>query len=382
MPDGEQPESGFPIARASRRATLTSRFNPAMLTTARESRFLSQTALAKKIGVSQALIGKWEADLSAPNDAQIEQLADALEVQTNFFFVDRPRRLASMSDYYHRAFSRARRTDVKAAHARCSVVDLQVDRLLDIATIPEDQIPLIDPRNHKGDVEKVAMMARTAMGVGSGPVKNLVEVIESCGGIVIDRVVEVDDVDALCRWVPELPKLFFVNGSRSPDRIRFSLAHELGHTIMHFGWDCEPRLAEEQANRFAAAFLMPAQEIKRDLKWSLNITDLAALKRKWRVAMSAIARRALTLGVVDDDHYKSLCIQMSRRGWRKTEPVEIDHESPSMFSGMLHQVLDSGYTIHDLANLLFMGEADVRKLLREEQSPTWERESVRLRLTE
>ena len=87
------------ILRAATQASSRARFNPAMLATAREARFLSQADLASAMGISQALIGKWEADLGTPDDEQIAALAIALGVQPDLFFVDRSRRLASTSDY-------------------------------------------------------------------------------------------------------------------------------------------------------------------------------------------------------------------------------------------------------------------------------------------
>ena len=368
------------ITRATHR-TVNDRFNPAMLTTVREAQFLTQAAVADRMGVSQALIGRWEADLSTPTDEQIDLLSRSLSVQRSIFLVDRPRRLASMSDYYHRAFAKARRREMKAIHARCSIIDLQIDRLLNLVEMPEDRIPDIDPREHNADIEKIAAMTRRAMDVGPGPIKNLIALIEACGALVIDRDLEVDAVDALCRWVPELPKLFFVNGARPADRIRFSLAHELGHTILHFGRDLDQKVAEDQANAFAAAFLMPAQEIRRDLRRPLSLADLATLKRKWRVAMQAIARRAWAIGFIDDTRYRSICIQISRRGWRKAEPVVVEGESPRGFGSLLQAHLDAGFSQQDLARLLFVTETEVGAMLAENAAPNWEDHGVRLRLT-
>jgi Zn-dependent peptidase ImmA (M78 family)/DNA-binding XRE family transcriptional regulator len=366
--------------RAPRSPICSDRFNPSMLITAREARGMTQAQLAATMGVSQPLIVKWETDVSKPDDAQIALLAHALAVQADLFFVDRPRRLASMSDFYHRSLAKARRIDVKAIHARCNIVDLQIDRLLSISESEVDRIPDIDPHNHYGDVDHVAAMARVALNVEDGPVKNLVEVIERNGGIVIDRQMEVDDIDALCRWVPELPKLFFINGSRPADRIRFSLAHELGHTIMHFGRDYNLDEAEKQANAFASAFLMPAKDIRRDFTPDLGMPELAALKRKWRVSIQALIVRAFSLGAIDKRRYESLFVHLSRNGWRKTEPITVDGESPRVFNQLLQKAIEMGFTRSDLAKLLFVQEADIADMLTDASSPTWANDGVRMRL--
>ncbi|MDO8625003.1 MAG: helix-turn-helix transcriptional regulator, partial [Candidatus Diapherotrites archaeon] len=117
------------------------RFNGAMLATAREALFLSQGELAEKLHLSQPLVARWEVESSQPNEEQIDLLSRELAVRKEFFFVDRPRRLASMSDYYHRAFAKATRRDVKAIHARCAIIDIQIDRLLALGELVEDVIP-------------------------------------------------------------------------------------------------------------------------------------------------------------------------------------------------------------------------------------------------
>ncbi|MCA9307437.1 MAG: helix-turn-helix domain-containing protein [Phycisphaerales bacterium] len=375
----EQPLSGeHAIKRASSGSARD--FNPEMLTTAREAKRLTQTDLAQLLGVSQPLVGKWEAGLGTPTDENVAKLGEVLGVMPAFFFYDRPRRLASMSDFYHRAMTRVRRKEVKSVHAMCSMVDMQIDRLLKGSDVPDNAIPEIDPDNHAGDIEKIARMTRVAMGVGSGPIKDVVSLIERCGGIVIDRDFDAD-IDALCRWIPGLPRLFFVNGQRPTDRLRFSLCHELAHTVMHFENDFDFRLAEEQADRFAAAFLMPADDIRCDFSSRLQLSSLAGLKRKWRVSMGALIRRALTLGVIDDSRYKYLCIELSKRGWRKTEPIDLTPESPSTLRRMIADHLEMGYTRDDLCNLLLVSHAWVDDLLRNETSPTYENDGVRLRLT-
>lgn len=351
-----------------------------MLTSARELRRITQAALAESIGVGQPLIAKWEKAISIPNADQVTAMAKSLRVERDLFFVDRQRRLASMSDFYHRALAKAKPRDVKAMHAQCDIFDLRIDRLLNFADAPEDRLPELDIRDFGKDPEKASAEARRSMGVEAGPIPSLVKVIERCGGIVIDLGLDVEGVDALCRWVPALPKLFFINGARPADRIRFSLCHELAHTILHFGRDLDPKAAEVQADAFASAFLMPADQIRRDFKGKVTLADLAAVKRKWRVSMQAAAFRARALNVISESSYKWICIQMSRKGWRKAEPVTIPGETPRTFTRLLKLHEESGFTRLELAKLLLTDIADVDRILGDANSPSFEDHGVRLRL--
>lgn len=66
-------------------------------------------------------------------------------------------------------------------------------------------------------------------------------------------------MDGVTMHAPDTLPCIFLNRSQPADRLRFSLAHELGHLIMHR----VPTLQmEEEANAFAAAFLAPAKDIR------------------------------------------------------------------------------------------------------------------------
>jgi Zn-dependent peptidase ImmA (M78 family) len=54
------------------------------------------------------------------------------------------------------------------------------------------------------------------------------------------------------------------------------------------------------------------------------------------VAISALVRRALDLRIIDQDRRTSLAKQISARGWRKVEPVEVRHEESTLFRNIAH----------------------------------------------
>ena len=354
-------------------------FNARLLTLAREACHLTQTAMARELGISQPLVAKWEAG-TAPTRDQLASLARVLRVSEHLFFIAPERRPGGVSEFYHRARQKARRGDIKAIHARCELAELQVDRLLDAAELPEDRIPDIDPDNHAGDAEKLSGMTRLRMGVPPGPIENLIKTVERCGGLVLDHNFEADNMDALCRWVPGLPKLFYLNANAPGCRMRLSLAHELGHTVMHFDRDVDFRLAEDQANRFAAAFMMPAADIRPDFGYRLDLAKLGRLKRKWKVSMQALAYRAHQLGSIDQTRFRSIFTQISRKGWRKTEPVQVARESPLGFKRLIQHHLDAGFSESDLARRLLVSPERCHEIISDTQSPDWEDGGVRLRL--
>jgi Zn-dependent peptidase ImmA (M78 family) len=100
-----------------------------------------------------------------------------------------------------------------------------------------------------------------------------------------------------------------------------SVAHELGHLILHRNILGGTQELELHAYRFAAELLMPTHDIKQEFDSErLSLFRLASLKRKWQVSMQALARRARDLEAISDRQYRYIMQQMSIKGWRTEEP--------------------------------------------------------------
>ena len=115
------------------------------------------------------------------------------------------------------------------------------------------------------------------------------------------------------------------------DRLRFSAAHELGHVLVHT--ESKPlsrEVREAEADTFASAFLLPREAMLDELSPALTLAGYSRIKARWGVSMQAVIRRSFDLGVIDRDRYRSLQIQISSRGWRKDEPVDIPKETPAL----------------------------------------------------
>jgi Zn-dependent peptidase ImmA (M78 family) len=131
------------------------------------------------------------------------------------------------------------------------------------------------------------------------------------------------DCDAFAVWARpgcEYPVIGLI-GQRPPDRIRMSVAHELGHLILHRYVTSGTQELETNAYSFASELLMPSNAILGDLTAEkLNLFRLAKLKGTWGVSMQALARRSRELEVINDCQYRYLMKQLSIRGWRTAEP--------------------------------------------------------------
>jgi Zn-dependent peptidase ImmA (M78 family) len=144
--------------------------------------------------------------------------------------------------------------------------------------------------------------------------------LERAGVLVIPCDFGATEVDAVGMRLQGMPPMVFMNAAAPTDRVRFTMAHELAHLVMHAVPTDD---MEKEADRFASEFLMPEHDIKPQLV-NVTLNLLAMLKRVWRVSMAALLMRAKTLRTITEKKATALWKQMSALGFRKREPAELD----------------------------------------------------------
>ena len=127
-----------------------------------------------------------------------------------------------------------------------------------------------------------------------------------------------------------------VDTHKTPERIRFDIAHEVGHLLMHEAMFTEAdravRDAEKEAHDFAANLLMPERRVEALLPHHASLQQILEAKRYFRVSAFAMAYRAHTLGRLTDWEYRSVCSELSARGYRTGEPKGIPMETSQVFT--------------------------------------------------
>ena len=213
-------------------------------------------------------------------------------------------------------------------------------------------------RFHRIDVDDfdtpsdAAVAIRHDWKMSPGPAIQLIKFVEAAGGLVLVRDLGARELDAVTQWVDGAPPLFLINSHAPVDRFRFSLAHELGHVILHQEPGVLATQERNKADEFASEFLMPADSIRTELKEGrLDLPRLLDLKHKWGVSMAALLRRASTLGVVTDWQYRNLMVEMSALGYRTKEPstgslkYHARYPTPVTFSRMTDTAFNSSRTL-------------------------------------
>jgi Zn-dependent peptidase ImmA (M78 family) len=223
-------------------------------------------------------------------------------------------------------------------------------------------IPTLDVEQY-GSPEKIAATVRAHWGIPSGPIKNLTQHLERAGTVIGFSKFGGASVSGVTFRVPGRPPLILLNSTHPADRMRFTLAHELGHLVMHrFPTDD----METEANEFASALLMPTSDISQSFRGRrITLELLAALKPEWKVAMQALLVRATSLNFVTANQSRYLWQQISSRGWRLREPAELDFlaEVPNVLPSIVKAHLaDLGYSIAELTKLVRIHESEFAEM--------------------
>lgn len=178
--------------------------------------------------------------------------------------------------------------------------------------------------------EDAARQLRKAWHVGDAPIESVAATIEDAGGIVVETDGVPPSFDALAGWVDGSTPVVVVSVAAPETEHRVRLACELGRLSVDSSKADPsemPRLVQSFAQRFAAAFLVPADAARRELgdrRRHLDLRELAILKVKYGLSMQAWIYRATDLGIIEPAHSRSLIADLSARGWRKAEPVAFD----------------------------------------------------------
>ncbi|MCY1235556.1 hypothetical protein D9M72_481780 [compost metagenome] len=151
-----------------------------------------------------------------------------------------------------------------------------------------------------------------------------------------------------------------LNKNQPNSRMVFTIAHELGHILMHFrgGIISEDRDVENEADRFASSFLLPSEEIKSSLYY-LTDEKLGDLKRYWKVSIQALLFKAKVLGTLNPDQYRRWVTKINYYGWRKLEPLEFENSEPKLLFKMLKLHFEQlDYSKEELSKMFGLNSAE------------------------
>jgi Zn-dependent peptidase ImmA (M78 family)/DNA-binding XRE family transcriptional regulator len=326
--------------------------NSSMIILGRESRGINQKDLAEKLGLSQGTLSKIEMGLLPVSKEVLNGLSKELHYPPSFFSME-------MEIYRGVSLHRKRLTlaqkKLNQIDAWSNIVRLHIHKLTEAIEINVN-LPHIDENEIRTQSPNiVAQSLRAFWKVPKGTIKNMSALLEKNGIIVVPIDFGTKLIDGLSISFVDIPPIILINKNIPGDRYRFTLAHELGHLLLH---TYPTETMEEEANLFASEFLTPEIEIKPYLDYP-SIERLIELKRYWKVSIASLLVRAMQLNNITDRQYRYMWMKISKLGYKTKEPIDIPIEEPILLKQLFDYHIDQlEYNYKELAEFfsLFQDE--------------------------
>lgn len=322
-------------------------FNGERLGVARRWRGYSATQLAEITGMARQTISMYEnGKLDRPEFAAIQKFSETLDFPVKFFLEDTKVKEERSATYFRSLLTTNKKYRVEQEDRIkfIAVVYTMMNEYLEFTKLNLPQIPQnVTP-------QEAASLLREHWGLGNRPVDNIVYLAELNGLVVTEFATSTGDVDAFSHKIKigqdETYLIGYSQNKKTAARIHFDIAHELGHILLH-NWkeDLENidkedfKTIEQEAHSFAAAFLLPEREFSQEVKpYATNLAYYVELKKRWKVSIAAMVRRARDLEIITNDDYCKMMRNMQRQGIRKVEPL--DDELVTAGPLLLRQAVD------------------------------------------
>jgi len=308
-------------------------FQGARLREARLARAMRATALSNLIDVSPSSISQYENGKQTPPPHVVTRLIETLNLPGHFFTTDPEPSIHNCLRWRSQAAAKKtvrERAERKYEWLRRVIRVLETCVELPPSYFPDFGMPCDPTRISQDDIEVVAEEVRRTWGLSQGPISNIVRLVENNGGIVVRNEMGDDRLDAFSDFDDKNGRCYIVLGTdkNSAVRSRHDVGHELAHIFLHRNVPVKTarnssihKEMESQAGRFSSALLMPSSTFPLEV-FSVSLDGLLHLKQRWGVAVSSMIMRLYDLDLIDESKRRYLFIEMSRRRWRRREPLD------------------------------------------------------------
>lgn len=339
---------------------------PERITAARELLNVTQADLAEATGITQAMVSMVEGHRRDFTPAFAEAIATGMSLPVEFFAV--PSAGVPRDAVRFRKNATARVKDTTRTFRFFDEGFRVTETLLDGSGYPRPQLPVVqdrDPILSIDRIEEIAIATRRALALSDDePITNVIRALER-SGIAVAPIGLTDEA------LPGHDGLSYARGqggatlvgyvSKSGDRNRFTVAHELGHLVLHSFRDSTDQ--ELEAHQFAGAFLMPSGPARELILPKTTLMTLARIKASWGISIAALVKRGEAIGALPRERTLTLFRQITSRGWRTSEPVDVQLETPRLIFRLLQDRYgDNPYSSRSLEHELALPMLYVRAL--------------------
>ena len=336
-------------------------FSAHRLTVARERRALTKKALAEAVGVSAQCITGAEICIDKLSDRVITAIAQHLEFPKEFFFAPDGTSLEktkAISFRHRRSLTmEARRKALATGELATGVISPEMRRRF--------CLPDLDLPDLAGETpETAAKIMREHWKLGFGPIHNMVHLLEAKGIEVYWMHEPIDALDAVSFWRDDLPFVMLNTHKEAGERARYDAAHELGHLVLHRRQTVvEGTAIESEADAFASAFLLPAEQFRYESPQTPNLKLYMGLKQRWAVSIAAMVRRGKDLNVFSPDLYEASMKHLSTLGWRREEPFKLPRERSMLHQLAFDRLAEKNMSPIDFAQHIRLNVRDVLEIM-------------------
>lgn len=304
---------------------------------------LQELADALENKVTRQALHRYEKGEVVPDSEKIGWLSKAMGVTPDYFFRSTK---VELGDVEYRKLDKMSSKEAVAIREKTKEYLSRYLELEEILGLPTEFVnPLTDFHNITSyeQVNQAAKALRQAWDLGLGPIFNIVELLEDKHIKVVKLKVD-GDFDGLQTYVNQTIPVVAYNTKKTnkPDRIRFTLLHEVAHLLLHFGKVTEKQ-KENLCHQFAGAMLLPEETIREELgqhRTKLSPQELGNIKKQYGISMQAIIMRARDCRIINEHYTKQLFFFFKQMDWRIDEPVDYEGvEQSNRFEQLLFRAL-------------------------------------------
>lgn len=314
---------------------------------------LTTKKLATKAGIGDKALSAYETGQNVPSDKALLSLSEAAGFHRSFFLNNSPPESPPLISY--RKLKSTPSGILKRTQSISLIYPLIINFLDNQLNFPKVEISKekidvssLDDQN----IEELALSLREKWNLGKAPIYNLTSILEK-KGVFISSVEDLGDkVDAFSFWTETRPVILLSADKLQMKavRLRLDLSHELFHLMYHHEITTEDimndealhKKLEEQANKFAGAFLLPKETFLKDIT-DISFYNLAGIKKKWGVSIQAMIQRLYNLGQITSNQRVYLITRIKDR---KNElfDEQIRPEKPVLINNAFKYLINNGIT--------------------------------------
>ncbi|WP_400769326.1 XRE family transcriptional regulator [Methylosinus sporium] len=316
---------------------------------------LTKIGFAELLGVDRKTLQRFEGGTTLSDDV-LNRLCEVSGFGKAFF--ERPVKDAPNAGAVSFRSQRSLTASARDAALAAAVLAFEIDDWIqERFELPEPSLPQV---TNKSPIEAAAAL-RAYWGIGEKPIANMINVLETHGVRVFSLVEETRHLDAYSFWRNDRPYVF-LNTLKTAEHSRFDAAHELGHLVMHRHGGPTHRNAEDEANAFASAFLIPPADLCSRIPYVRSLNDIIEAKRRWRVSAAALNYALHRSGLISDWIYRGNYIQLNKMGHTE-EPNGIERETSQIWQKILMSLWSDGISISHIASELLIPQKEISNLL-------------------